>query len=464
MDQSPIKKSFICLIVPFAYRVPFSECINRVNSDHFELKDIKADRLFDYAGHLVSADHSRHEAIGKRWMMRQAARKTFGLPHNYHHPMSIRAKQQQRIISINEIQLYLFETQTGFLAYHIEFHGVLTIDEQVEAIYYLKKLMNYSHEIAFEQRVSKETSISNTVQLSEMSRSILQELDIATFFEGEMNHPTEALVYSSVLLGSSKKEVENSIGSYLFHMRRSFKASYKASAAEHDLNGNQDMLTLFENSCWGISLEGLGNIATATDDEVTNEFFGSTYFHHVENTYLYLYILALHQKYALHYLTVQASELSHHLHMHQNNPAEQSQILIQMKERIVTFLLRSSYKQVSRSTHHALFYEWIRSRLKIDDMFSEIHEALEALVSLTVVAEKKQRQEEDERKRREAERFNKKITGISAVFLPLSIVTGIYGMNLSWLDPIKEPWVISLLALGTYLLTFILFKYWFNKE
>jgi Mg2+ and Co2+ transporter CorA len=97
-------------------------------------------------------------------------------------------------------------------------------------------------------------------------------------------------------------------------------------------------------------------------------------------------------------------------------------------------------------------------------MFSEIHEALEALVSLTEVAEKKQMHEEDERKRREAERFNKKITGISAVFLPLSIVTGIYGMNVAWLNPFKEPWMVSLLALGTYLLTYILFKYWFRKE
>lgn len=464
MNQSPINKSFICLIVPFAYRMPFSECSNSVNADHFEIKDIQADRLFDYAGHLVSADRSRHEAIGKRWIMRQSARKIIGLPHNYHHPIAIRAKQQQWTISINEVQLYLFETQTGFLTYPIEFHGALTMDEQVEAMYYLKKLMNYSHEITFEQRVSKETSLSKTVQISEMSCSILQELDIVTYFEGEMNHPVEALVFSSVLLDRSREEVGDSLGGYLFQMRRNFKASYKVSAEERDLSRNQDVLTLFENSCWGISLEGLGNIATATDDEVTNEFFGSTYFHHVEHTYLYLYILALHQKYALHYLTVQASELSHHLRLHQNNPAEQGRILIQMKERIVTFLLRSSYKQVSRSTHHALFYEWIRSRLKIDDMFSEIHEALEALVSLTEVAEKKQRQEEDERKRREAERFNKKITGISAVFLPLSVVTGIYGMNLPWLNSFNEPWMVSLLALGTYLLTFILFKFWFNKE
>jgi len=224
------------------------------------------------------------------------------------------------------------------------------------------------------------------------------------------------------------------------------------------------VLTLFDNSSWGISLEGLGNIVTATDDDVTNAFFGSTYFHHIENTYLYLYILALHQKYALHYLTVQASELSHQLSLHQDHPEEQSRILIEMKEKIVNFLLRSSYKQVSRSTHHALYYEWIRSRLHTEDMFHEIHETLEALASLTEVAEKKQREEEEDRKRRAADRFNKKITGISAIFLPLSIVTGIYGMNVTWLGLVKDPWMFSAVSVGTYLITFILFKFWFNKE
>lgn len=462
MDQSPITKSYICLIVPFAYRVPYSDCHGTVHADRFEMKDMKADRLFDYAAHLVSADPDRHEAIGKRWIMRQAARKIYGLPHNYHHPISLATKQQQWTIAINDIQLYLFETQTGFLVYQIEFLDAPPMDEQVEAMYYLKKLMNYSHELTFEQRVSKETSVSRTVQLSEMSCQVVRELDIATFFEGETDHPTEALVYSSVLLGSSK--AGDSIGDYLFHMRRSFKASYKASAAERDIGGNPDVLTLFDNSRWGISLEGLGNIVTATDDEVTNAFFSSTYFHHIENTYLYLYILALHQKYALHYLTVQASELSHQLSLHQDNPEEQSRILIGMKEKIVNFLLRSSYKQVSRSSHHALYYEWIRSRLHIDDMFHEIHEALEALASLTEVAEKKQREEEEDRKRRAADRFNKKITGISAIFLPLSIVTGIYGMNVTWLGLVKEPWMFSAVAVGTYLITFILFKFWFNKE
>lgn len=435
-----------------------------VDPERFELKDIKADRLFDYAEHLVSADHNRHEAIGRRWIMRQAARKTFGLPHNYHHPIVIRVKQKQWTFSIKEVELYLFETQTGFLQYHVEFHGAISMDEQIEAVYYLKKLMNYSHDISFEQRISKETAISQTIQLSEMSCSILREVGIVTFFEGRIDHPVEALVFSSALLGIRKKEAEDSIGDYLFHMRRNFKASYKASAAERDLDGNPDVLTLFENSCWGISLEGLGNIVTETDDEVTNQFFSTAYFHHVENTYLYLYLLALHQKYALLHLSAQASQLSYELNLYQDDPAEQSRILRRMKDRIVKFMLRSSYKQVSRSTHHAMFYEWMRSRLKIDDLFSELHEALEALGSLTETAEQKQRQEEEERKRTEVERFNKKITGISAIFLPLSIITGIYGMNVPWLEPIQELWLFALVALGTYLLTYILFKYWFNKE
>jgi len=464
MNQPPLQQSFICLIVPFAYAIPLSECKHLVDSNRFDIKDIKADRLFDYAEHLVSMNPNRHEAIGARWVMRQGARKLYGLPHNFRHPMTLCVKQKQWTFSIKEVELYLFETQTGFLQYHVELHGGVNMDEQIEFVYYLKKLMNYSHKISFEQRLSKENSMTQNVQLSEMSCSILRELDVITFFEGKTDHPVEALVFSSARLGISKQESEDSIGEYLFHMRRNFKATYKASAAERNINGNPDVLALFDNSYWGISLEGLGNLVTMTEDDVTNQFFSTTYFHHVENTYLYLYILTLHQKYALLHLTAQASGLTYELQLHQDAPAEQSRILRDMKDKIVKFMLRSSYKQVSRSTHHEMLYEWMRSRLKIDDLFTELHEALEALVSLTESAEQKQRQEEEEQKKTKAELFNNKITGISAIFLPLSIITGIYGMDVEWIEPFKELWIFSLVALGAYGLTFVLFKYWFNDK
>lgn len=464
MIQPPVRQSFVCLIIPFAYGMPFGECKHIVDPERFEIKEIKADRLFDYAEHLVSTDPERHEAIGARWIMRQSARKTFGLPHNFHHPLVLRVKQKQWTFAIRDIELYLFETQTGFLQYHVEFQGDMTMEEQIEAVYYLKKLKNYSHEISFEQRISKETAITQDVLLSDMSCSILREFNVATFFEGSADHPIEALVYSSARLGMLKEESEDAIGEYLFHMRRNFKSSYKASAAERDVNGNPDVLALFDNSCWGISLEGLGNIVTMTEDEVTNQFFSAEYFHHIEHTYLYLYILALHQKYALLHLSSQASKLSHELNQNRDDPSEQSRILRRMKDRIVQFMLRSSYKHVSRSTHHAMYYEWIRNRLAIDDLFSELHDALEALVSLTDTAEQRQRQEQEDRKKTETERFNKKITGISAIFLPLSVITGIYGMDVDWLAPIKELWIVSLLAAGAYGLTFVLFKYWFNKD
>lgn len=463
MQEPTVVKQYMTMIIPFAYQKPFaSACQEQMDAGVFESKEKTADRLFDYAEHLVSGEYNRNEAIGRLWSMKQGARKSVGLPSNYNQPITCSTKQKHWIFYIREVELYLFETQVGFLLYHIQFPNKLVIDEQIEAVYYLKKLMNFDHHLTFEQRLSINEAVSRDLQLSDISLGILRGIDPVTFFEGTKGRPTEALVFSAVLLDSLTEA--DMADRYLFHMRRSFKATYKPSGAEQNIWQNPDLLRLFGNSCWGISSEGLANMITRTGDAGTDEFFINQYFSHIQNTYTYLYLLILHQKFALLYLSIQASHISHELDLHENDPGKQSEILTRMKDRIVKFMLRSSYKQVSRSTHHAALYEWMRNRLKIDDLFKELHETMEALAALTESAEQNLRLKEEERKSEQRERFNKKISGISAIFLPLTVITGIYGMDVSWLDCLKEPWLFVIMTAMSYLLTYVLFRWWFNKD
>lgn len=457
-----VKKHILRLIVPFAYGKPFTDCAEAIDTDYFETKDLQTDRLFDYAEHLVTADRMRHEAVGTRWVMRQGARKAYGLPSNFNHPITCRVKEQEWTFSITGVELYLFETQVGFLQYNIAFPDELPLDEQIEAVYYLKKLKNYSHSLHFEQKKSKEAYETRSLQLSELSVGLLSGFEPKTFFEGNRDHPTEALVIQSVAINRMAEEAEPEIGHFLFHMRRSFKSTYKASATEKEVLQHPNLLRIFENSTWGISLEGLANIVTETDDSATNQFFDTQYFHHVSNTYVYLYLLVLHQKYALLHLSNEASHLTHMLDNHRDDPAEQSRVLSHMNDRIVWFLLRSSYKYVSRSSHHAELYEWMRSRLQIEELFEEIHEATGALRALIETAERQQRMEQEEQKKNHFERFNRKITGITVTFLPLTVVTGIYSLDM--LKPLQTPVWFAGFTLGAYLLTYLLFRFWFNKE
>ena len=68
---------------------------------------------------------------------------------------------------------------------------------------------------------------------------------------------------------------------------------------EFDLENNPNVLRFFENSYWGISTEGLNNIVYLVDDNTTNEFMTTGYQKNLQNSYYYIYILALHQRFAL---------------------------------------------------------------------------------------------------------------------------------------------------------------------
>src|SRR5690606_39133104 len=97
--------------------------------------------------------------------------------------------------------------------------------------------------------------------------------------------------------------------SYLFYMGRSFKRTYKPSGREFILDQNPYVYEAFENSFWACSLEGLANLSFLTGDSGTDNFFQTQFPQHVETTYAYLYLIALHQRYGLLYLSTKASRL-----------------------------------------------------------------------------------------------------------------------------------------------------------
>lgn len=463
MSDLLTERQTACLIIPFAYEHPYADCGQQLDPSLYTPKNIGADRLYDYAQYLVAASDERPETIGRRWVLEQRARKVYGLPNSHQQLLTCTAKGQSWAFGIQGMELYLFETQVGFVLLRLSFPSGMPIAEMIEALYYLKKLRPFGHGISFEQRLSRTDSSIKEVDLSRLVTELLEPIKPSTYFEGGEKTPSEALVYSAVLLDATTEEIRPALGTYMFRMRRSFKSSYKAAEAEGVLESHPDVLQPFANSCWGLSLEGLANIVWKTEDEEADRFFNSNYLHSIESTYTYLYVLALHQKYALLYYTIQASRLPGELAVLES-VVQQNERLTSFRTELARFMLRSSYQQVSRMTHHAAWYAWIRERLQIDRLFVELQESLTALSSLTDLAELKLRQAADARNREQMDRFNKKITGITAIFLPLSVAMTLYSMNTEWVKVLQGiSWSFPAVAGGLYVLTLLLFRFWLNR-
>ncbi|THE12327.1 hypothetical protein E1I69_11535 [Bacillus timonensis] len=452
-----VKKYVTFLIVPFSYDREYKAAVRSLNPDYFQQNNIQTERLFEHVEKLVSSGN-HPETIGSHFSMTQKARSKFGLPNKNDFMLTLRTKQEQYEFSIPAIELYLFETQVGFWVIKLGLPKNIQVETLIETIYYAKKLEQYEYNLSYTKKIGRDEFYEQNVHLGLLIHDLSQSLDVSSYFEGKET-PTHALVYSSAKI-DLEEENSSFLTSYLFQLRRSFKSTYKPSIIEKDFNKNPGLLPLFDNSYWGISFEGLANIVTKTDDAKTEEFFQSTYMHQIETTYFYIYILALHQKYALLRLSIVASKLSYDLQqVGEDNYTEQNFLISGLRNQIVRFMLRSSYNQVTNITHYGHLYEVIRENLRISDLFGELHDELNALSSYTDAAEQRMHQIAEEEKKVAAEKFNNKITAISIFFLPVTVITGFFGMNLDFITDIAEHWWILILStLVVYLMVLLWMK------
>lgn len=467
MDLPKALRQVTFFIVPFGFKKDYREVDTLINHEHWELKKPATDRLFDHIEQLVTDDPENETSIGKRYVFKSQARTKVGLPNRVDAPIHFENGDKKFAFAISSLELYVFETQVGFFVYKIHYPGNIDISQISEANYHLKKLGKVrGTKMYFLKKVSKEEQIEQIIVLDELIQSLVGNLEIETYFEGGSSKGKEAIIYTSLFLDVNRIDCENLICAYLFRLRRGFKDTYKPSPFEFNVNEHADLMQIFENSYWGVSNEGLANIITKTNDETADTFFFTNYFSNIEGTYLYLYILALHQKYALLYLSIQVSHLPNKLKELECNFMEQSNLLEIWRRKLVHFVLRSSYKHVSRLTHHADLYEMIRRRLRIEDLFAELQEELNGLASLTELAEQKQRRHEEDVKRDKAEFFNKGLAYISVFFLPVTVISGLFGMNISLVDKYKNSESVFFGMMGVcYLITIlILHRYWIKKQ
>ena len=114
-----------------------------------------------------------------------------------------------------------------------------------------------------------------------------------------------------------------------------------------------------------------------------------------------------------------------HEQISQLSLTEQSDTVNNFKEKVIRFLVRGNYKQVSYVTHHADLYEMIRMRLGIEDLLDELNNELDALSTFIDI-------KEDRQSRKNESRVNNTIQFITMALLPITILSGVFGMNIPY--------------------------------
>ncbi|TXK82582.1 CorA family divalent cation transporter [Paenibacillus sp. N3.4] len=469
LNENSVKQQITYLLIPFAFKEDLTKTLKLVNLDVFrqEQDDNAQTHFFDYIKCLVKNEGEIGESIGKKFILDQGGRKRVGLPPNLNTGLSLVVDGEPLAqISITEVSLYLFESQVGFLIFKVFFNGEFNFDQVIQANYYMKKFVQ--KDIVLSYRIGRLVTDVQEVQLGEVIHTLTESLNVKTFFEGENQKPKQALVYSTTLLKGTISD-QKQLNTYLFRARRAFKHSYLPSDSELEASYSAEVLPLFRNSHWGISLEGLANIietvGVGTEVSETNAFFGGNYSYHIEKAYLYMYILALHQRFGLLHLSIEASEFSKKFDDYIKNPTIQIKDVIHMNLKLVRFKLRSTFTQISNVTHQDKLYANMRKVLKIEELLSELHAEMESLSALMQIAELRENRENDQKKVEQSEKFQRALGVVSFIFLPFGALTGFFGMNFKFTSTENLPNLYFLLSiLLIYMVAFFVYWLWIHPK
>ncbi len=455
-------KSKTSLIIPFVYSKDFQQIEDTlchswmVNNEHIERKNI-----LEHVSNLVAAnpEEMTKGTIGQYFEFKKEAREKYGLPKNESNNFYLINKKEQEIacFKIHKVSLYLFETNVGLLVYDIK-HNSDKVDNIILTNYNLKHLNHlfqshlYTQKEYFQVKNNNERSFQDLPNdmrtLSDITANMLNDLDVQTYFTNSKNGPETALVYNFMILDKTLLREWNSqekLKLALFKLRKGYKDSYKPNPNEFDTENNPETLQLFENSFWGVSLEGLTNLVHLTDDDVTNDFFTSNYAGNLEVSYFYIYILALHQRYAFLKLNALASEISRG---EEEAIIEKESVTIipKLRKDINFLILRGFFKHVSSVSHQQKLYEVIAKNLSIEELKEDLHFELEALAAIVELQESKrqkemealyQQSEKDQFDQREknADRF----LAVSTVFVVLSTITGSWAILVDFFEKSNRP-------------------------
>ncbi|MGE5423043.1 MAG: hypothetical protein ACM3QW_07250 [Ignavibacteriales bacterium] len=470
------------IIIPFTYDQDFQQaCSTYLEAESsgkamWKVKDFSLSGLFQHICGLISSEET-DVSVGRRFVLDQTGRAYYGLPHKTNTIFTLGLKKKTIALTIPAVQVVLFKSGVGFVVVELGYKEDAEIEDVIDGNYFFKSFHRSDLEMSFIKTIAKDESAEVRITPSQLILNFINHLNVLDFFNdkdskaGNSIVGAHALVYSGILFDrffSNLTEYEEQLKQYLFWMRRSFKESYKPAPGEFSLDNNPEVLQLFQNSYWGISVEGLANIAYLVDDDETNQFFSGNYYGNLENTYFFMYLLALHQRYTLLKFIKEAALLPYPLDrkISYKEAQDLNEQIYRLRKKIAYFVLRSTFYQVSNITHHNKLYKQIQQSLGITDLQNELELELQMLASINSIEEQIRRDRKDEREK-SLEDF---ITLISTMFVLITTTQAVWSMYtyyvLKQIPPLWSSgfWVSVIILLIMWVTALLGYAYFSRKR
>ena len=256
-------------------------------------------------------------------------------------------------------------------------------------------------------------------------------------------------VFGLTYLNLPNSTLESSFSETIYHLHRFSRFSYRPAARDLDMTHNRGILQTHENIVFAFSKEGGAVITFGTETRFLQEFC-----HHVRKRYFLHYILSLNQRQVLRNLAKEVSWIPTALTTGKMNP-EKARNIGQIRFRILDFVLRTRFYQVSDSTNHNRVYERWCEILEIEPLLKELKNEVEQIDDY--IRNQKLDQEQ---------KILNRLQYFIILLFPLTLITSFYGMNLDFTANLKWSdflfWIPSSVTMAVFALI-CLWIFWKSK-
>lgn len=335
---------------------------------------------------------------------------------------------------INEILLFLFDTNIGFIVYKIEHECTDTAYRIASKNYHLKKIHNTKLYTRKNDGTNSTLVIASATidSLSALAEYILDKtLETKTniFFNycEKTERRSNILTHYNLKLDSILSEKDqDEINKILFYLKRNYHDKWNRD--ENEKISDQEYFKASPYIHWGITSEATVCL-TITDSKTY--FVGNSFYDNYHSYYLYIYILALHQKYALYYFLTKLS-INSNIDELENNLSE-----------LADFRAKYVFQIISESETYQVVYNKTREAFALDRLFGDIDEQVQRVIEIKRIYDDKKNLKQESR-----------INLILGVLTFFGLFSALVDLNtlIEWLDNLLLPMQITIVRYSANIL------------
>jgi len=276
--------------------------------------------------------------------------------------------------SHDPLSLGLFRMGIGFLVFKIS-PCVKTLEHWLNLIHYFR-FINRGRTVRICPIRNPDDNPPFDSDNDQDLKSIIDREILAGFKAEEIFLPGKMLTFFALFCGNVNLDNKDYESEILYRLTKFFRVDQIINPHDRDLDFSQEkdnVLPYVKNQYFLFSLEGGGFYSCHTPDSI---FFRETLPQHLQDQYFLLFLLALHQRFALIHLSEQVAECWK-ISEDKKDIEQNMKTFQKIRDQLLLFTARGHFLQVmQQDNHHRCYCKW-REMFQLDALYDEVNKEVQ---------------------------------------------------------------------------------------